>query len=87
MKLFQGTWVGMDLDTNRMQVSGWTDAGTLLWLLASLVYTAAGSIILYDPFLASLELSFTRVTAASAEALRALLPRCQISCEFSPVGG
>jgi uncharacterized membrane protein HdeD (DUF308 family) len=29
----------------------------LLWLLGSLVYTAAGGIILYDPFLASLELS------------------------------
>jgi uncharacterized membrane protein HdeD (DUF308 family) len=29
----------------------------LLWLLASLVYTAAGGIILHDPFLASLELS------------------------------
>ena len=26
MKLLQGTWIGMDLDTNRMQVSGWTDA-------------------------------------------------------------
>jgi uncharacterized membrane protein HdeD (DUF308 family) len=29
----------------------------LLWLLGSLVYTAAGAVILYDPFLASLELS------------------------------
>jgi hypothetical protein len=26
MKYFQGTWIGMDLDTSRMQISGWTDA-------------------------------------------------------------